>query len=109
MSNFVPKPNSGTLWPNDRKNAPNHPDMRGDIYLDPTFLQDMIDKSAGELVKIQISAWDKVLAGKNCLSVSASAPYVKPEGQASSAGYQRGGAKPAAPPQRQIDDEDIPF
>lgn len=116
MSNFVPKPNSGTLWPNDRKNAPNHPDMRGDVFLDRTFLQDMIDKSEGDLVKIQISAWDKVIAGKNCLSLSAQAPYVKPEGQSGgqyAGGYQRGGARqPAAPaPQQQadIDDDDIPF
>ena len=114
MSNFVPKPNSGTLWPNDRKNAPNHPDMRGDVFFDRTFLQDMIDKSEGDLVKIQISAWDKVIANKNCLSLSASAPYVKPEGQGGgySGGYQRAGARPAAPPppvQEEISDDDIPF
>lgn len=115
MSNFIPKPNTGTLWPNDRKNAPNHPDMRGDLALDRTFLQDMIDKSEGDLVKIQISAWDKVIAGKNCLSMSASAPYVKPDGQSGgqqSGGYQRAGARPQsapAPQQAGIEDDDIPF
>ena len=113
---FVPKANSGTLWPNDRKNAPNHPDMRGDVFLDRTFLQDMIDKSEGDLVKIQISAWDKVIAGKNCLSLSAQAPYVKPDGQSGgqqySGGYQRAGARPQAAPAPQqagIEDDDIPF
>ena len=108
---YVPKPNTGTMWPNERKTSPNHPDMRGDVFLDRAFLQDMIDKSEGDLVKIQISAWDKVIAGKNCLSMSASAPYVKPEGQ-STGGYQRAGAaRPSAPApqQQQIDDEDIPF
>ena len=115
MSNFVPKPNTGTLWPNDRKNAPNHPDMRGDLALDRTFLQDMIDKSDGGLVKIQISAWDKVIIGKNCLSMSASAPYVKPDGQSGgqqSGGYQRAGARPQAAPAPQqagVEDNDIPF
>lgn len=113
---FIPKPNSGTLWPNDRKNAPNHPDMRGDVFFDRTFLQDMIDKSEGDLVKIQISAWDKVIANKNCLSLSAQAPYVKPEGQGSSSsgGYQRAGAARQAAPtpaqqQADIDDDEIPF
>jgi hypothetical protein len=116
MSNFIPKPNTGTLWPNDRKNAPNHPDMRGDVFLDRTFLQDMIDKSEGDLVKIQISAWDKVIANKNCLSISAQAPYVKPEGQggSSSGGYQRAGAARQAAPapaqqQADIEEDDIPF
>ena len=115
---YVPKPNTGTMWPNERKTSPNHPDMRGDVFLDRAFLQDMIDKSEGDLVKIQISAWDKVILGKNCLSLNASAPYVKPEGQSGgqySGGYQRAGARPQAAPapapqqQADISDDDIPF
>lgn len=118
MSNFIPKPNTGTLWPNQHKNAPNHPDMRGDVFIDRQFLQDMIDKCEGDLVKLQISAWDKVIANKNCLSLNIGAPYVKPEGQSGgqySGGYQRGGARPQAAPtpapqqQADIDDDDIPF
>lgn len=105
MSNYVPKPNSGTLWPNDRKSSPNHPDMRGDVFVDRVFLQDMIDKAEGDLIKLQISAWDKVIAAKNCLSLSVSAPYVKQESQ--SGGYQRPGARPAPPPA--VSDDDIPF
>lgn len=92
---FVPKPNTGTLWPNDRKSSPNHPDVRGDIHFDRVFLQDMIDKCEGDLVKIQVSGWNKVIAGKDCVSLSASAPYVKQE------------AKPA--PRPSVDDEEIPF
>lgn len=109
MSNFVPKPNTGTLWPNDRKNSPNHPDMRGDVAVDRVFLQDMIDKCEGDLVKLQVAAWDKVIAGKNCLSLSVSAPYVKQEGQSSGGGYVRGGAKPAPQQAKPVDDEEIPF
>ena len=107
MSNFVPKPNTGTLWPNDRKNSPNHPDMRGDVFIDRVFLQDMIDKCESDLVKLQVAAWDKVIAGKNCLSLSVSAPYVKQEGQ-SSGGYQRAGARAPAPAP-DVPDDDIPF
>lgn len=101
MSSFVPKPNTGTLWPNDRKTAPNQPDMKGDAVIDRTLLQDLIDKCEGDVVKIQIACWDKVIANKNCLSLTVSAPYVKPES--------------APPPRRQptrppVDsNEDMPF
>jgi hypothetical protein len=114
MSNFVPKPNTGTLWPNDGKTSANQPDMRGDAFIDRVFLQDMIDKCEGDLVKLQISAWDKVISGKNCLSFSVSAPYVKPDAQSGgqqAGGYQRPGARqqPAPAPERDVPDEDIPF
>jgi len=102
MSNFVPKPNSGTLWPNDRKTASNQPDMKGDAVIDRTLLQDLIDKSEGDLVKIQIAGWEKVIGGKNCLSLSVSAPYVKPEGGYSAPARQQ-------PPRQRADDEDVPF
>lgn len=82
MSNFVPKPNTGILWPNDKKSSPNHPDVRGDVSLDRVFLQDMIDKADGDLVKLSISGWKKTVAGKSALSLSVSAPYVKPSGYA---------------------------
>lgn len=102
MSNFVPKPNTGTLWPNDRKTSANQPDMRGDIVVDRLFLQDMVDKCEGDLVKLQISGWEKVIASKHCLSLSVQAPYVK-EAQ----GYQRPRQQPA---QKKIDDDqDVPF
>jgi len=77
---YQPKPNTGTLWPNDRKSSANHPDVRGDVFIDRTFLQDMIDKTAGDLVKLQIAGWNKALGGKQCLSISVSPPYVKPGG-----------------------------
>lgn len=94
---YVPKPNTGTLWPNEYKRDDRHPDMRGDLALDRTFLQDMIDKSEGDLIKLQISAWSKAINGKSCFSMSASAPYVKPE------------TKPAPKPPPPADDEEIPF
>ena len=101
MSNFVPKPNSGTLWPNDRKTSPNHPDFRGDVHMDRTFLQDMIDKSDGGLIKLQVSGWEKLIAGKNCLSLSVSAPYVPQE--------RSERPQPRQVQQRPQPDEDVPF
>jgi len=48
-------------------------------------------------VTIQISGWSKVINGKDCLSIQASEPYVKPD------------AAPPKPAPQQINDEDIPF
>lgn len=112
MSNYVPKPNTGTLWPNERKSFQSHPDKRGDVFFDRAFLQDMINKSDGDLVKIQISGWEKVIAGKDCLSLSASAPYVKQEGKTYSGDNKSYGAKPKPEPVREKeyrDESDIPF
>jgi hypothetical protein len=95
MSNFIPRPNTGTLWPN-RKVSQNHPDVRGDVFLDRAFLEGLLRKTGDDLVKIQVSGWNKVLAGKECLSLQVSEPYVKPE---------------EARPQysSSVDESDVPF
>ena len=72
---FIPKPNTGTLWPND-KTSPNQPDVRGDIHIDRAFLK-MLMQEDGELVKITIAGWNKTIAGKECISMAASEPYKK--------------------------------
>lgn len=99
---FIPKPNTGTLWPNERKNAPTHPDKRGDLILDKQFILDLARKSEDDTIKIAISGWDKTIAGKECLSISASLPYVKPDAE-------RSYSKPAIKSADHIDDEEIPF
>lgn len=112
MGDFIPKPNTGTLWPNNRKAAPSHPDMRGDIFFDRTFLQDMIDKSEDDLVKIQVSGWSKIIANKECLSLSASAPYVKGDSmktQPSTPKYQQPVQNIQPEQKTVIEDYDIPF
>jgi uncharacterized protein (DUF736 family) len=77
---FEQKPNSGALFTNAQKKSDNHPDLRGDVHLDKTFLIEQMDKNKGALVKISLSAWKKEsAAGKKYLSLSASEPYVKPE------------------------------
>lgn len=90
---FVPKPNTGTLWPNDRKSSMNHPDLRGDLFLDRLFMQDLVDTCEGNTIKISVAAWNKTIANKECLSLSVSLPFVKNE-------------TPKAAP---ADDEDVPF
>jgi hypothetical protein len=75
---FVPKPNTGTLWPNDKKKTDSHPDVRGDLNLDRSFLKDMLAKTDDDLIKVSIAGWKKEINGKKTLSISASEPYVKP-------------------------------
>ena len=91
MSNFVPRPNTGMLWPN-RKASQNHPDMRGDVFIDRKFLEGLLKKN-DELVKVQVAGWQKVVAGKDCLSLQVSEPYERQESR----------------PQRLDDESDVPF
>ena len=79
MADFKPKPNSGVLWPNDRKKADNHPDVRGDLFVSLALLKDLAPKAEDGLIKLSVSGWRKELGGKKALSLSASAPYVKPQ------------------------------
>lgn len=89
---YTPKPNTGTLWPNEYKKAENQPDKRGDLLLDRALLKLLMSKTNDDLIKITISGWTRVINGKDCLSIAAAEPYVKPA------------YKPAPE-----DDSDIPF
>ena len=75
---YEPKPNSGTLWPNDYKKQDSHPDVKGDVFVDRDLLNSLMIKNPDGLVKIAIAGWKKSVNGKDVISISASAPYVKP-------------------------------
>jgi hypothetical protein len=77
MSGFIPKPNTGTLWPNDRKTSENHPDKRGDVVIAVSLLRTLLAKGE-DPVKLTVAAWEKSIGGKDCLSLAVSEPYVKP-------------------------------
>ena len=97
---YTPKPNTGTLWPNDKKSE-SHPDVRGDLFLERGLLKLLVEKHSTPegLVKVSVAGWNKTLAGKECLSLVASEPYVaKPKPQ----------PKPAED-YSQEPDEDVPF
>jgi hypothetical protein len=74
---FEHKPNTGTLWPNEKRTSENHPSMRGDVAIDVAFIEKLIENSTGPTVKVAISAWPKTLGGKECLSLAVAEPYVK--------------------------------
>lgn len=103
MNNYTPKPNSGSLWTNSYKKQDNHPDMRGDVYLDRSLLRRLLDNTSDDLIKVSISSWSRTTNnGRDYMSLSISEPYEKPQAQA----YQPTKKQPSLPPQ---DDEEIPF
>jgi uncharacterized protein (DUF736 family) len=97
---FTPKPNSGYLWPNDKKTEDKHPDFRGDSVIDKRLLMDLISKG-DDPVKISVSAWNSTAKdGRAYYYLSFSEPFV-PTKKA-----EPPKAEPQAEPE---DDEDVPF
>ena len=91
---FEQKANSGAMFRNEKKNSPNHPDMRGDVHLDREFLTNLMGKNNDTLIKVSLSGWSKEsAAGKKYLSLSASEPWE---------GGQTAQAKPVV-------DDDLPY
>lgn len=104
---FQQKPNSGALFPNDKKEKETHPDFKGDFNIDG--------------VNYWISAWKKKSSRGEFLSISVEkkrAPDVssKVDGRPRTKGdgyraARDAGHKPSAPLDTTGDfpDEDIPF
>lgn len=95
---FIPKPNTGSLWHNDKKTSDNHPDMRGEIVVDKDLLVAQIGKGENP-VKLAISAWNRTsLAGRDYMSLSVSEPWVPPADNQHKAAHDTS-----------AEDEDVPF
>lgn len=95
---FIPKPNTGSLWHNDKKSSDNHPDMRGEVVVDKELLMAQISKGENP-VKLAISAWNRTsLAGRDYMSLSVSEPWIPPADQQQKAAHDKSG-----------EDEDVPF
>lgn len=70
---FEQKPNTGTLWINNRKQAETHPDYKGDLLISRELLQKIAQY--GE-AKIEISAWiGETKNGKPRISITCKEPY----------------------------------
>lgn len=88
---FVPRPNTGTLWPNDKRTGDNQPNVRGDIFVDKELLQKLLKEAENGMVQLSLAGWTKELAGKKALTLKVSEPYKK------------------AAPVASSDEEDLPF
>ena len=95
---FVPKPNTGSLWANDRKTSENQPDLRGEVVVDKQLLVDLIAKGENP-VKIALAGWNKTTVnGRDYVSLVASEPFI-PQKK----------VEPEPKRAQTVDDEDIPF
>ncbi len=88
---FVPRPNTGTLWPNDKRTSDNQPNVRGDIFVDKELIQKLLKEAENGMVQLSLAGWTKELAGKKALTLKVSEPYRK------------------AAPVASSDEEDLPF
>jgi ribosomal protein S24E len=62
----------GALFVNNRKNAANQPDFRGELTLSKALLKELVEKAkAGEEAKMSLSVWKKKSkAGNEFMSVA---------------------------------------
>jgi len=88
---YEPKPNSGSLWPNDKKTDEKHPDRTGEILLECPHCQAQWQAFLDGWLK-------KTVNGKQFLSVRVKAKT-----------KQAGGKPAAAPAQPAQKDDSIPW
>jgi predicted solute-binding protein len=76
---FDPKPNQGFIFKNKFKKEENHPDLKGDVYLDIDLISQLIKESKYNVIKLQIGAYIKTSTdGSKYLAIYASRPYLIP-------------------------------
>lgn len=106
MSNFIPQPNTGSIFPNTRKEEDRHPDMTGNIFLTKELLKERLESTEdGQLVQIAVSAWNNA---NDRIGLTFKKPYVKPVDQKTQAAE----SKPVGPKTVEPtpdDDDDVPF
>jgi hypothetical protein len=90
---FEPKPNKGTLFPNDFKTTEFQPNVKGDLFMDRDLLNALMIKQPDGLVKISISGWAGEWQGKKILKLVAQEPW-------------SGESKPAVPV---VSDDELPY
>lgn len=67
-------PNSGALFPNDKKINEKSPDFNGDIQVEVALLQELISQANEGLVKIRLGGWRKQTSRGWMLSLKVSNP-----------------------------------
>jgi hypothetical protein len=67
-------PNSGALFPNDRKVHDKSPDFQGDVSVEVSLLKEMIQNSDNGLVKLRLGGWRKESSRGWFVSLKVSAP-----------------------------------
>ena len=72
------KPNTGSLFVNEKKTSDAHPDFQGKIIISAELIRKLAKN--GENFQFDVSGWKKTTgSGKNLLSLAIKEPYKKPE------------------------------
>lgn len=72
------KPNSGSLFVNEKKTSEAHPDFQGKIIISAELIRKLANN--GGDFQFDVSGWKKTTgSGKNLLSLAIKEPYKKPE------------------------------
>ena len=58
MENFL-KPNTGFIFKNKFKKNDTQPDLKGDVYLDKTLINQLIQNSQDSVIKITLGCYKK--------------------------------------------------
>jgi len=73
-------PNKGSLFPSTVRKSEKSPDFFGSIRVDRSYLRDLMDKHAEDLIEIKLSGWKRESKTGNRFLSLAVDTYVKPEG-----------------------------
>jgi hypothetical protein len=98
-------PNSGIISDAKTRIHPNSPDMNGDITIDKSLVNELMNEQEGNEVKIRLSGWRKEGAYGSFISLRVNT-YKKPEEQLSN---QHLSTLPDTKNATPVDDSDIPF
>ena len=75
---YETKPNTGAMFINRKKTSETSPALIGAIELDKAFIEDLISKSKGPLVKVALFGWNnKAKSGISYMSLIAAEPMDK--------------------------------
>jgi hypothetical protein len=91
---------SGSLFTNDRKEQPNHPDYEGYCEFDEATVRSLVDQmKAGETPKCDLKGWKKKSnkTGKSFLSLAAKPPFKRNSGGGSGGSFSDFGTRGGQP------------
>jgi hypothetical protein len=99
----------GALFENTRRNKDSQPNFRGDLTLTKPLLKELVEMAkAGKEIKMSLSVWNKrARSGTEYMSIAAQA-YVEYKKDGDSDNRRRD-PEPEQEPQKDINDDDVPF
>lgn len=70
-------PNSGSLWPNKKRETEKHPNLTGSVKVERGLLKEMLAASDEELIEIAVSGWTREYNNSKFISLKVSKPFKK--------------------------------